>query len=71
MAISYESKNGYKGILYGESSIVIYDPDGKLVFQTGCRTINTEEELKAEVDSWPNKSQRLLDFYKKMSEEGK
>ena len=68
MVIKYTSENGYTGMLYGESSIVIYDPDGNLVFQTGCRTINTETELKAEVDSWPDKSQRLLDFYKKMSE---
>ena len=68
MVIKYTSENGYEGMLYGESSMVIRDPEGNEVFHTGFRTINTEAELKAEVDSWPDKSQRLLDFYKKMSE---
>ena len=69
--ISYTSAAGYTGKLYGESSMVVYDPDGNEVFHTGFRNINTEAELKAEVDSWQDKSQRLLNFYKKMSEEEK
>ena len=71
MTIKYKSENGYEGMLYGESSMVIHDPEGNEVFRTGFRNINTESELKAEVDGWTDKSQRLLDFYKKMSEEGK
>ena len=68
MIIKYKSENGFEGILYGESSMVIRDPEGNEVFHTGFRNINTEAELKAEVDGWTNKSHRLLDFYKKMSE---
>ena len=71
MTIKYKSENGYEGMLYGESSMVIRDPEGNEVFHSGFRTINTEAELKAEVDGWTDKSPRLLDFYKKMSEEGK
>ena len=67
--ISYTSAAGYTGKLYGESSMVIYDPDGNEVFHTGFRTINTEAELKAQVDDWPNTSKQLQEFYKKMSKD--
>ena len=36
--------NGYKGILYGLSSMSIYK-DNKEIFHTGFRTIDTKEEL--------------------------
>ena len=71
MTIKYKSENGYEGMLYGESSILIRDPEGNIVFQTGLRNINTEAELMAEVDGWTDKSQQLQDFYKKMSEREK
>lgn len=45
--------NGYKGILYGRSSMVICDKNGKEVLHTGFRTINTEEELREELENFP------------------
>lgn len=71
MTIKYKSENGYEGMLYGESSMVIRDPKGNEVFHSGFRTINTEAELKEFVDDMPNKQKGLLDFYKAMSKEGK
>lgn len=38
-------KNGYVGILYGKSSMLIMK-EGKEVFYTGFRSINTKEELE-------------------------
>lgn len=67
MVIKYKSENGYEGMLYGESSMVIYDPEGNEVFRSGFRTINTEAELKEFVDDMPNKQKGLLDFYRSMS----
>lgn len=37
--------NGYSGVLYGESSLSIYGPDGKEVLHTGHRNVNTEQGL--------------------------
>lgn len=68
MTIKYKSENGYEGMLYGESFMLIRDPEGNEVFHSGFRTINTEAELKEFVDDMPNKKKGLLDFYKKMSE---
>ena len=51
--IEYQSENGYKGILYGRSSFSIRDKDGKEVFHTGFRKINTYEELVKEVEEFP------------------
>lgn len=51
--IKYESDNGYMGVLYGKSSLAIYDKTGNEVFHTGFRTINTQEELKNQVDEFP------------------
>ena len=52
--IEYTSDNGYTGQIYGKSSFRIVDPYGKEVFHTGFRTIETEEELKEEVDTFPD-----------------
>lgn len=52
--IVYCSPNGYTGILYGESSMVIEDPEGRQVLHSGRRTPNTREELKPLVDGFPD-----------------
>ena len=51
--ITYENKEGYIGKLYGKSSMVIMHKSGTPYLHTGSRTINTYEELKEEVDSYP------------------
>lgn len=51
--IEYTSPEGYKGVLYGERSLVIYRPDGHMSLHTGFRNINTYEELKELVDKHP------------------
>ena len=51
--IKYTSSNGYTGVLYGKSSLVIYDKDGKLSLHTGFRTANTYEELVEVVEEHP------------------
>lgn len=51
--IEYTSPNGYTGQLYGKQSYRIVDQYGKEVFHTGYRAINTLEELKKDVDSFP------------------
>lgn len=52
--IRYKSENGYSGILYGESSMAIFDPDGNEIMHTGYRTPNTYAELKEVVDETPD-----------------
>lgn len=51
--IEYTSPNGYRGVLYGKSSMSIYGPNGREVIHTGHRTPNTLEELTKQVDSMP------------------
>ncbi len=52
--IKYTSeKNGYTGVLFGESSMSIFNPDGVETLHTGSRTINTLEDLKEFVDEVP------------------
>ena len=51
--IKYTSDNGYTGILSGRSTFVVLNSDGKEVFHTGFRNINTLEELKEHVDTFP------------------
>ena len=51
--IKYTSKNGYTGVLYGRSSLAIYNKDGKEVMHTGFRNINTYEELVETVETFP------------------
>lgn len=55
MMIKYKSPNGYSGALYGESSMSIYNPDGKEVLHTGFRRkeINSLDALKEQVDTYP------------------
>ena len=51
--IEYKSENGYTGKLYGKSSLSIYNSIGREVMHTCFRTINTLEELKQEVENFP------------------
>lgn len=43
--IKVEHPNGFLGILYGKSSMNIYDEDGHEILHTGSRNIDTEEQL--------------------------
>jgi len=51
--IEYTSDNGYRGVLCGESTMIIYDPGGKEVVHTYFRAANTLEELREIVDTMP------------------
>lgn len=70
MVIKYKSANGYSGMIYGESSMRIFDSSNKEVLHTGFRTINTEAELKEFVDDFPNKRKDLLKLFEDLSKEG-
>lgn len=50
--IDYTSPNGYRGVLYGKSSMVIYDRNGVECLHTSSRTPNTLEELQEFVDGF-------------------
>lgn len=50
--IDYTRENGYRGVMYGKSSMAIYDKNGVEKFHTGSRGINTLEELKEFVDGF-------------------
>ena len=43
--IEYKNAFGWRGVLYGRSSMSIYDPGGREIIHTGCRKINTLQEL--------------------------
>ena len=57
--IEFTSENGYRGIMYGESGMVIFSPDGKLVLHTTERAVNTSSELKNILDTMPEFMKRL------------
>lgn len=63
--IEYTSSNGYRGVLYGESSLVILNPDGTESIHTGRRAINTYEELVKIVDEHP----RFLEMLRSRTKE--
>ena len=50
--IEYTSRDGYTGKIYGEKSLVV-EKDGKGIFHTASRNIETIGELKAFVDGFP------------------
>ena len=65
MRIEYKSeRNGYSGVLYGDSSVSIFDPQGNEVLHTGFRGIHSMEELKITVD----KADKVLDMFRKTQE---
>ena len=51
--VEYTSQDGFKGVLYGEHSMAIFDKTGKQIFHTGFRAIDTLDELKEFVDNMP------------------
>ncbi len=67
--VSYVSPNGYKGMLYGESSIKILDYAGKEVFHASNTSFKHFAELKEFVDDFPNKRESLLKLYEQLSKE--
>ena len=64
--IKYTSKNGYTGVLYGKSSLSIYDFTGKEVLHTGFRKANTYEELVEVVETHPEFMEMLSDAFPKI-----
>lgn len=62
--IKYTSDNGYTGVLYGQSSLSIYNPDGTESMHTGFRNINTYEELVRIVDEHP----KFMEMLRKVAE---
>ena len=45
--------NGYSGVLYGKSSMIIRDVNGHEVLHTGSRTPQTEAELYEVLEGMP------------------
>ena len=66
--IEYTSDNGYTGRLYGESSLIIFKPDGTESMHTGSRNINTREELVKIVDEHPKFIEMLMKVGRDLSE---
>jgi hypothetical protein len=62
--IKYTSDNGYTGVLYGQSSLSIYNTDGTEIMHTGFRNINTYEELVRAVDEHP----KFMEMLRKVAE---
>lgn len=60
MKIKVRHPNGYSGILYGKSSLAIYDDHGIELIHTGYRTINTEKELYDVLEKLPEVSKVFL-----------
>lgn len=57
--IKYESDNGYKGFLYGDTSMIVLNSNGDQVLHTHNRGINTLEKLKELVDTMPEFIKKL------------
>ena len=69
--IEYISANGYRGVLYGKSSMAIFDPEGRESLHAGSRAINTYEELVEVVDGHPKFMEMLKSIdIKDLEEEG-
>ena len=64
MVKQYTSANGYTGKMFGEASFVVYNPQGKVVYQTNRRTFNTFMAMKHEVDTYPQKGKGELKWKK-------
>lgn len=60
--IKVEHPNGYFGILYGGSSMSLYDEDGHEILHTGSRNIDTEEELYELLDGMPKFVEVMADI---------
>lgn len=66
MTIKAKHPNGYFGILYGKSSMAIYDEFGHQILHTGFRNINTQDELYKILEDAP----KLSKLAKAVLEEG-
>ncbi len=53
--IRVKHPNGYSGVLYGKSSMLIFGPDGKEVLHTGFRNpdINNAKALYKQLEEMP------------------
>lgn len=60
--IKVEHPNGYMGILYGKSSMSIYDEEGHEILHTGSRNINTKEELYELLEGMPKFVEIMADI---------
>lgn len=58
--MEYKSENGYSGVLYGTSSMTVFNPEGKAVLHTGNRNVQTFDELKVLVDTMPEFMEKLM-----------
>jgi len=54
MRLEYTSASGWKGVLYGKSSMIIYDNEGRERVHTGSRAGDDLEYLINQVDDAPN-----------------
>lgn len=54
--------NGYSGMLYGESSMVIYDENGHECLHTGSRNVQTETELYELLEGMPKFVEIMADI---------
>lgn len=59
--IMVEHENGYRGILYGKSSMSIFKGDQE-VLHTGFRNINTADELYEELSEMPSFMEKLANM---------
>lgn len=50
--ISYTGENGYRGVMYGKSYMVITNNNGLVMYHTNEREVNNLEELKEFVDGY-------------------
>lgn len=57
--IDYTGENGYRGVMYGKSSMAVYDKNGVEKFHTGSRKIDTLEELKEFVEEFEEKEDKI------------
>lgn len=60
--IKVEHPNGYMGIIYGKSSMSIYDEEGHEILHTGSRNINTKEELYELLEGMPKFVEIMADI---------
>lgn len=55
----YEHENGYSAVLYGESSMCVYNGRRK-VLHTGSRNVNTEAEVMKMLGEMPEFLQQIM-----------
>ena len=60
MYFGFRNENGYSARLYGKSSMSIY-VDGKKVFHTCSRNVNTEDEVMELLANYPEFAKMLLE----------